>query len=84
MPLRAHRDHRYFVYIMCSQTRVLYIGITNNLVRRVFEHKSGIVPGFSKKYRTTLLVYWEDTSSVLDALARERSLKGSRGQRRSR
>ena len=69
------RVHRYFVYIMSSQTRVLYIGATNDLERRVDEHKRGAVPGFSSKYRTRSLVFWEDTGDVREALEREHSLK---------
>jgi len=76
------RQHRYFVYIMSSQTRVLYIGMTNNLERRVDEHKSGQVPGFSSKYRTTQLVYYEETSDVRAALERERYLKGWKRERK--
>ena len=61
---------------MSSHTRVLYIGVTNSLERRVHEHKSGSVLGFSSKYRTHSRVYFEETSDILDALDRERSLKG--------
>ena len=62
MTNRPHRQHRYFVYIMSSQTRVLYVGMTNNIERRVYEHKSGTIPGFSQKYRTHSLVYFEETT----------------------
>jgi putative endonuclease len=61
---------------MRSQTRVLYVGMTNNIERRVYEHKSGTITGFSQKYRTHSLVYFEETSDVWGALDRERSLKG--------
>jgi putative endonuclease len=70
------RTHRYFVYIMSSQTRVLYTGVTNDLERRVDEHKRGALPGFSSTYRTRSLVFWEETSDVREAVMRERSLKG--------
>ncbi|MCC7369697.1 MAG: GIY-YIG nuclease family protein [Chloroflexi bacterium] len=61
---------------MSSHTRVLYIGITNDLERRVHEHRTGSVPGFSSKYRTRALVYFEETGDVREALQRERSMKG--------
>ena len=76
------RQHRHFVYIMSSQTRMLYIGMTNDLVRRVDEHKSGRFPGFSSKYRTKRLVYYEETSDVREALERERYLKGWKRDRK--
>ena len=53
----------------------LYIGMTNNLARRVGEHKEGLVEGFSKKYGTKLLVYYEKSNNVSDAIAREKQLK---------
>ena len=72
---RPRREHRYYVYIMSSQTRVLYIGVTNNLERRVEEHKHGAIPGFSSRYRTRRLVHYEETSDVWAALEREKQLK---------
>jgi putative endonuclease len=66
------------VYILASQTRVLYIGITNDLVRRVDAHRRGIVPGFSQKYRVRRLVFYEQTADVRAALTREKQLKGWR------
>jgi putative endonuclease len=61
---------------MSSQTRVLYAGFTNDIERRVSEHKQGHVLGFSSKYRTQYLVYFEETSDVHAALAREKQIKG--------
>lgn len=70
-------NHQYFVYIMTNQyNSVLYTGMTNNLVRRVIEHKRGEVDGFSKKYKTTKLVYFEQTDYVLGAIEREKQIKG--------
>jgi len=66
----------YYVYIMSSISQVLYIGMTNNLTRRVAQHKSGLIPGFSAKYHTKQLVYFEDFHEVTDALRREKELKG--------
>ena len=67
----------YYVYVMTNwNNNVLYIGVTNNLVRRTGEHKSKCIPGFTKKYNLTKLVYFEDYSDVNFAIAREKQLKG--------
>ena len=67
----------YYVYILTNKTnRVLYIGITNDLVRRVWEHKEKLVPGFTEKYNVTKLVYYEVFNSPEEAIAREKQLKG--------
>jgi putative endonuclease len=66
----------YFVYILASRYRgTMYIGVTNNLGRRLSEHKAGAVPGFTKAYKVTKLVYAEEYASISDARARERQLK---------
>jgi putative endonuclease len=67
---------RYFVYIMASKSRRLYIGVTNNLERRVFEHKSKAVEGFTAQYNIDRLVYFADTGDVVAAIEREKQLKG--------
>ncbi len=69
---------RYFVYIMSSLTGTLYTGMTNNLERRVFEHKQKSFPGFSTKYNVTRLAYYEETDDVQAAIAREKEIKGWR------
>jgi putative endonuclease len=67
---------RFYVYILASRYRgTLYIGVTNNLTRRVSEHKSGLVPGFTKKYKVDRLLYFEEFESILEARNRERALK---------
>jgi putative endonuclease len=58
------------------RTTVLYIGVTNDLERRVFEHKKKLVDGFTKKYNLDRLVYFEETEDVVSALEREKQLKG--------
>ena len=69
-------DNRYFVYILTNCKRgVLYVGVTNDLVRRLSEHKGKVVPGFTSKYGLTMLVYHEEYSSILEARDRERVLK---------
>ncbi len=67
----------YYVYMMTNQgNRVLYVGVTNDLERRVSEHKSKIIPGFTKKYNTTKLVYFEHGFDIQSAILREKELKG--------
>ena len=76
------KNHNYYVYIMASNSRVIYIGVTNDLRRRVAEHKSGEIPGFSSKYKTHKLVYYEDTEDVGEAISREKELKGWRREKK--
>lgn len=67
----------YYVYIMTNKRNgTLYVGVTNNLTRRVYEHKQKLVPGFTSKYNLTLLVYYELVNDVRDAIAREKQIKG--------
>jgi putative endonuclease len=69
-------DTPFFVYILASKRNgTLYIGVTNNLPRRIGEHKAKLVPGFTRKYGVDLLVYIEAFDSILEARAREHSLK---------
>ncbi len=65
----------FFVYLMANVARTLYTGMTNDLIRRVLEHKSGNFPGFTAKYRLTRLVYFESTPYVLNAIEREKQIK---------
>jgi len=68
--------NKYFVYILASKRNgTLYIGVTNNLERRVYEHKNNIVKGFTSKYRVHQLVYYEETNDIYAALQREKQLK---------
>ena len=68
----------YYVYILASSARTLYIGVTNHSVRRVFEHKQGQGGGFTSRYNVNKLVYHESTTDVLSAITREKELKGWR------
>ncbi len=68
----------YYVYIMTNGVRTLYIGVTNDLARRVYEHKHKLMDGFTKKYNITFLVYFDVSSDVEAARAREKQLKGWR------
>jgi putative endonuclease len=66
----------FYVHIMTNKSRTLYIGVTNNLERRVFEHKGKLVEGFTRRYNITQLAYFEETNDVQATLAREKQLKG--------
>jgi putative endonuclease len=69
-------NRRYFVYILASRYKgTLYVGVTNNLCRRIEQHHAGAVPGFAREYRVHILVYFEEYASILEARARERALK---------
>jgi putative endonuclease len=70
------KDHEYFVYIVCSRTGTLYIGMTNSIYRRALEHKRGDVEGFASKYRCDRLLYYESFDDVHKAIGREKQLKG--------
>jgi putative endonuclease len=72
----------YYVYIMASRSRVLYIGVTNDLARRVNEHRQGATPGFTSRYRVTRLVYFEEFADIRAAIAREKVIKGWRRSRK--
>ncbi|MEZ4500906.1 MAG: GIY-YIG nuclease family protein [Thermomicrobiales bacterium] len=65
----------YYVYIMSSVSRTLYIGVTNNLERRVAEHRLKLNDGFARRYNTTMLVFAEEFPNPADAIAREKQLK---------
>jgi putative endonuclease len=69
-------ERTFYVYLLASKSRRLYVGVTNNLERRLFEHKSKLVDGFTKQYNIDRLVYFEQTTDVLSAIAREKQIKG--------
>jgi len=66
----------YHVYIMSNRSRTLYIGVTNDLARRVYQHKTGEGSGFTARYNLDLLVYTETFDGIRDAIVREKQLKG--------
>lgn len=67
----------YYVYIMTNRSKsTLYTGVTNNLPRRIYEHKNKLVPGFTNKYNVNTLLYFETTTDVNSAIAREKQIKG--------
>ena len=70
------RDHSYAVYILASKRNgTLYVGVTNDLVRRIQEHREGLVPGFTKRHRVKLLVYFEIHCDIEAAIGREKRIK---------
>jgi len=80
MPL----EHHYYVYLMTNwNNKVMYVGITNNLERRVYEHKQKLVKGFTEKYKVNKLVYFEETGDVWAALAREKEIKKWRREKKN-
>jgi len=70
------KDHEYFVYIVCSHSGTLYIGMTNSIYRRVLQHKSGEIEGFASQYHCDRLAYYEGFDDVHKAIGREKQLKG--------
>ena len=71
-------EQKYWTYIVASRTGTLYVGMTNDIVRRMWEHKSGEFEGFASKYDCDRLVYWESFDDVRKAIDREKRLKGWR------
>ena len=73
---------QYCIYILANRSRMLYTGVTNDLERRIYEHKQKLVPGYTNRYNIRILVYYEVTSDVRAAIAREKQIKGwSRGKK---
>jgi len=71
------KQRYYYVYILSNKyNNVLYVGITNDLIRRVYEHKNKLVDGFTEKYNVDKLVYYELFNDPTDAITREKQLKG--------
>ncbi|MCK5315047.1 MAG: GIY-YIG nuclease family protein [Anaerolineales bacterium] len=69
---------KYYVYILNSPTGTIYTGMTNDLEKRVYQHKNKLIEGFTKKYNVTRLAYFEETTDVNAAIAREKEIKGWR------
>jgi putative endonuclease len=77
-------EHRYYVYLLTNKNNnVMYVGMTNDLERRVYEHKTKMIPGFTEKYNIEKLVYFEETSDVRSALAREKEIKKWRREKKN-
>ena len=74
---------RYWVYIVGNKSATaIYVGITNNIQRRIAEHKSGTIPGYTQRYRCNKLLYFEEYQNVKYAIAREKELKGWKRERK--
>jgi putative endonuclease len=66
----------YYIYIMASQRKgTLYVGVTNNLLRRIHEHRNDLVGGFTQEHKVHRLVYWEYTDDIMSAITREKQIK---------
>ena len=78
------RKHDYHVYILASRNRVLYVGVTNDLPRRLGQHRDGRGSAFTRKYRIDRLVYAETFRYVYDAIRREKQIKGWKRERKVR
>jgi putative endonuclease len=74
----------YSVYLLASRSRSLYTGVTNNLQRRMLEHRQGLVPGFTTRYRVFRLVHLEHFADIRDAIAREKEIKAWRREKKIR
>src|SRR5277367_3107087 len=70
------RQHSYWAYIMASVSRVMYVGVTNDLEKRVWEHKQKTAKGFTKRYNCTKLVWFEEFREIRDAITCEKRIKG--------
>lgn len=68
----------FHVYILASRSRVLYVGVTGDLLRRLHQHRTHALPGFTDRYRVDRLVHYEDTTDACAAIAREKQIKGWR------
>ena len=76
-------NKQYYVYILTNKrNNVLYTGVTNDLQRRVYEHREKLLPGFTKKYNVYKLVYYEGTGSIEAAIQREKQIKGGSRQKK--
>ena len=72
----GYGERQYYVYIIANSRHNIYIGVTGNLPRRVYQHKNKLTEGHASRYNMTLLVYYETTSDVNSAIAREKQFKG--------
>jgi len=76
------RTHRYYVYILTNRSRTLYVGVTNDLARRLEQHHDAPRTAFTGRYRLDILIYFEEHQYILNAIAREKQLKGWRRDRK--
>ena len=69
------QKHSYYVYIVASKSGTLYLGVTNNLERRIYEHKNKLADGFTRKYDCNKLIYYEEYKDIDEAIEREKQIK---------
>ncbi|MDP3581443.1 MAG: GIY-YIG nuclease family protein [Ignavibacteria bacterium] len=80
----SNKEYRYFVYIISNwNNKVIYVGVTNDIVRRISEHKNKLVDWFSKKYNLNKLVYFEETTDINVAISREKEIKKWRREKKN-
>lgn len=78
------KEHRYFVYLLTNwNNKVMYVGMTNDLIRRLCEHKNKTVKGFTERYNVHKLVYFEETTDVNAAITREKEIKKWRREKKN-
>ena len=78
-------SHNYYVYLLTNwNNKVIYVGVTNDLRRRLAEHKNKSIPGFTSRYNVTKLVYFEHVTNVQQAIAREKEIKKWRREKKNR
>ena len=81
--MKNYKNKQSYIYIMTNYNQTtLYVGVTNNLIRRVYEHKNKLVEGFTKKYNLTKLVYYEVFENIEDAILREKQIKAGSRQKK--
>ncbi|RPH99819.1 MAG: GIY-YIG nuclease family protein [Calditrichaeota bacterium] len=79
------REFNFYVYILTNwNDQIMYVGMTNNLERRMYEHKNKLVNGFTKRYNMNKLVYYEHTTNVYEAIAREKEIKNWRREKKNK
>ena len=78
------QEYHYYVYLLTNRNnKVMYVGMTNDLRRRVYQHKKKLIPGFTQKYNVDKLVYYETTNDVHAAIAREKQIKKWRREKKN-
>ena len=78
-------EKTYYVYLLTNwNNKVMYVGITNNLQKRIYEHKNKLIKGFTKKYNVNKLVYFEKTKDILSAIEREKEIKKWRRDKKNK
>ncbi len=76
--------HTYSIYVLASRSRALYTGVTGDLQKRMIEHRQGLIPGFTTRYRVFRLVHFEHFADIRDAIAREKEIKAWRREKKIR